>query len=80
MDVDLQIRAMDLDSGAKGWAAVIPGKVDRRVRLKLGEGIKPEAVAKKLSMRADVAIYYKLDKDGSKLKPDYILLTEILSE
>lgn len=80
VDVDLQIRAMDLDSGAKGWAAVIPGKVDRRVRLKLGEGIKPEAVAKKLSMRADVAIYYKLDKDGSKLKPDYILLTEILSE
>lgn len=80
LDVDLQIRAMDLDSGARGWAAVIPGKVERRVRLKLDAGIRPEDVAKKLSMRADVAIYYRLDKDGRKLKPDYILLTQIISQ
>jgi len=79
-DVDLEIRAMDLDSNNRGWAAIIPGRVDRRVRLKLDPGVKPTDVADKFSVRADVSVYYKLDKSGRKMIPDYILLREVIKD
>ncbi|MBA3997036.1 MAG: hypothetical protein C0466_07685 [Candidatus Accumulibacter sp.] len=79
-DVDLQIRATDLDSLSRGWAAVIPGKIDRRVRLKLDPGIKPSEVADKFSVRADVSIHYQLDRAGKKLVPNYILLREVIKD
>jgi hypothetical protein len=79
-DVDLQIRATDLDSVTRGWAAVLPGKIDRRVRLKLDQGVKPSEVADKFSVRADISVYYRLDKAGNKLVPDYILLREVIKD
>lgn len=77
-DVDLQIRATDLDSINRGWAAVLPGKIDRRVRLKLDPGIRPSEIADKFSVRADVSIYYRLDNASKKFIPDYILLREVI--
>lgn len=79
-DADLQIRAMDLDSGKRGWAALIPGLIDRRVRLKLDSNIRPADIADKFSVRADVSVYYKLDRTGKKMVPDYILLREVIEE
>lgn len=79
-DVDLQIRATDLDSISRGWAAVIPGRVDRRVRLKLDPAIRPTEIADKFSVRADVSVFYRIDKDGKKFIPDHIYLRELISE
>lgn len=79
-DVDLQIRATDLDSITRGWAAVIPGKIDRRVRLKLDPGIRPSTIADKFSVRADVSVFYRIDKEGKKFIPEYILLREVIGE
>ena len=36
---DVEIRATDLDSSSKGWAAIIRGLVDRRVKLVLDDGL-----------------------------------------
>lgn len=77
-DVDLEIRATDLDSLNTGWAALIPGKVDRRVKLKLAPDIKTSEIADKFSVRADVSVYYKLDKAGRKMTPNYIFLHEVI--
>lgn len=79
-DVDLQIRAMDLDNTNRGWAAIIPGKIDRRVRLKLDPNIRTSEVADAFSVRADVSVYFKLDKAGNTLVPDYILLREVIKD
>lgn len=79
-DVDLQIRAIDLDSLDRGWAALIPGRVERRVRLKFDPGISTLEVADKFSVRADVSVHYKLDNTGKKLKADYIQLHTIIKE
>lgn len=79
-DVDLQIRAMDMDSPNKGWAALIPGRVDRRVKLKLDPRVKTTDVAGRFAVRADVSVYYKIDRSGRKMIPDYILLKEIIKD
>lgn len=79
-DVDLQIRATDLDSLTRGWAAVIPGKIDRRVKLKLDPGIRPADIADSFSVRADVTVHYKLDNTGRKMVPDYIALHQVIQD
>jgi hypothetical protein len=80
MDVDLQIRATDLDSLSRGWAALIPGHIDRRVKLKLEPDVKPIDIADKFSVRADVSVYYRQDRSGKKIVPDYILLHRIVKD
>ncbi|HHH1595529.1 TPA: hypothetical protein ACPZUF_004347 [Yersinia enterocolitica] len=81
MDVDLEIRALDLDNPSKGWAAVIPGLVDRRVNLVLAPNIKPEDLSHKFRIRADVTITYKLTSAKSEpYKPKEIFLSKIIEE
>ena len=80
-DVDLEIRALDLDNPTKGWAAVIPGLVDRRVKLVLAPGIKPEDLSHKFAFRADVTITYKLTSSkGEAYKPTEIFLSKLIAE
>src|SRR3546814_9943611 len=42
---EVQIRALDLDSGRRGWAAVIPDLSSRRVSLRVVPGIDLEQLA-----------------------------------
>lgn len=77
-DVDLQIRATNLDSLKQGWAGLIPGLIDRRVRLQLDPNVKPTDVAGRFQVRADVSVIYKLDRSGNQMIPDYILLREVI--
>lgn len=80
-DVDLEIRATDLDSTTKGWAGVIHGKIERRVKLKLGAGVTPHDIDR-FKVRADVSIVYKRKAkgSGSELVPDHILVREVIKE
>lgn len=67
-DVDLEIRRLDLDNMESGWAAVIPGLVDRRVTLTFAPDIDPHSISHKFVVRADVQIIYKL---SNSKKPSY---------
>lgn len=80
-DVDLEVRATDLDSTKRGWAGVITGKIDRRIKLKLDEGVLP-ADLNKFKVRADVSVYYKRQTRGaaSEMVPDHILVREVIKE
>lgn len=75
-DVDVQIRALDLDNPSKGWAAVVPGIIERRVRLTLDPGVKPESLAGRMSFRGDITVTSALKND--EYKPTEILLREII--
>ncbi len=78
-DVDLEIRALDLDNPLRGWAAVIPGLVDRRAKLILAQNISPENLRHKHIIRADVTITYQLTKSKSTpYKATEIFLNEII--
>lgn len=79
-DVDLEIRATDLDSLNRGWAAIIPGLVERRVKLKLGENIQPDDLAGKFKVRADVEILYRMNNRTKKMEPVQITAIELITE
>lgn len=79
-DVDVQIRATNLDSNEAGWAALIPPFVTRRVKLVLGDGIQPKDVAGKFIVRADVIVHMKPQGQNKALRPYQITLVTLISE
>lgn len=58
-DVDLHIRATNLDSHKSGWAGLIPGLVNRRVKLALADGLDAKRIVGKFSLRADVVVSFR---------------------
>lgn len=79
-DVDLQIRATNLDSNDTGWAGLIPPLVTKRLRLVLGDGIAPKDVAGKFIVRADVIVHLKPQGEKKSLKPYQITLVRIIED
>lgn len=79
-DVDVEIRATDLDSSSKGWAAIIRGLIDRRVKLLLDEDITPEALAGRFKVRADVSVKYKMSAKTKKLEPVSITIEKLIED
>lgn len=77
-DVDLQIRASDRDNSSRGWAGIIDGVVDRRVRLELSEGVSPDDIAAKFVVRADVVVHYRMSRRSKKLEPVLISVVSII--
>lgn len=75
-DVDIQIRALDLDNPSKGWAAVVPGIIERRVKLVLDPNVSADSLSGKLSFRGDITVTSTLK--GGEYKPSEILLREII--
>lgn len=77
-DVDVEVRALDLDNPEKGWAAVIPGLIDRRVNMVLGPNVKPSDFAGKFAVRADISITYKLRASDKKYQPSEVYIKDII--
>ena len=73
-DVDIQIRALDLDNPSKGWAAVVPGIIDRRVKLVLDPSLDSNLLAGKMAFRGDITVTYNLKPKGGEYKPVEIML------
>lgn len=79
-DVDLQIRATNLDSQQSGWAGIIPSLVNRRVKLVLADGVDPKAVAGKFVVRADVIVLSQPQGAKREVKPYQITLVRLITE
>lgn len=75
-DVDIQIRALDLDNPSKGWAAVVPDIIERRVKLVLDPNVSAELLSGRLSFRGDITVISTLK--NNEYKPTEILLREII--
>jgi hypothetical protein len=79
-DVDLQIRATDRDSHKRGWAGVIPGLVDHRVRLILADGIPADSLADKFSVRANVTVQYSKPASTGMHRATSIVVERIIPD
>lgn len=77
-DVDLQIRATNLDSQQSGWAGIIPSLVNRRVKLVLADDVDPKAVAGRFFVRADVIVHSKPQGEKKQIKPYQITLVRLI--
>ena len=66
-NVEVQIRATDLDSTRRGWAAVVPALGDRRIKVHLDIGVQPGKLTAKPAVRADLTVVFKRDGAGEKV-------------
>ena len=57
-DVTLDVRKINRDAD-KGWEAVMPPRITRRVKLSFGDDVSHEDIDGKFEFRADVEVFYK---------------------
>lgn len=72
--VELLIRATNRDSLKTGWTARLPLRFDQKLKLKLADGIDPEALAGQAVVRGDVQIHYRRDATRNQYVPDHLVL------
>lgn len=78
-NIELEIRAIDLDSTKRGWAVVVPDFHKKRVRLQLDPTVDPEDLFDKRKVNADVTVIFGHDKEYNKV-PKLVFLREIIVE
>jgi uncharacterized protein (UPF0333 family) len=76
-NIELEIRAIDLDSTKRGWAVVVPDLHKRRVRLQLDPSVNPEDLLDKRKVNADVTVIFGHDKEYNKI-PKLVFLRVII--
>jgi hypothetical protein len=75
-NVEIRIRAIDLDSTKRGWAAVLPSISSRRAKMHLDPNIKLTDLIGKTAINGDVTIIFKNDEAGDRY-PSLIFLRNI---
>lgn len=78
-NIELEIRAIDLDSTKRGWAVVVPDLHKKRVRLQLDPTVNPEDLLDKRKVNANVTVIFGHDKEYNKI-PKLVFLREIIAE
>lgn len=77
-NVEIEIHAQDLDRSKQGWAAVIPGHVDERIRMQIFPPVTPEQIFPRGKVRGDVVVVYQ--KEDGELRPTIIHLIRLRAE
>ncbi|WP_417685001.1 hypothetical protein [Pseudidiomarina gelatinasegens] len=77
-NIELEIRAIDLDSTKRGWAVVVPDLHKKRVRLQLDPTVNPEDLFDKRKVNANVTVIFGHDKEFKKI-PKLVFLREIIA-
>ena len=71
-NVDVIIRATDLDSARRGWAAVVPCVADHRMKLQLDPSIDPEILMAHPKIKANVTILFRETDKGKVARLIYL--------
>lgn len=77
--LEIEVRATDLDSTKRGWAAVAPQLSKKRIRLQLDPTINPEILAEERNITGKATVIFGHDKEYNKV-PKLIFLREIIEE
>ena len=68
-NIEMMLRATDLDSTQRGWAVVIPELGDKRIRLLLDPTIDPEELyEKRRGFKGDATIIFKYNNRHEKVQ------------
>lgn len=73
--IELELHAQDRDRETSGWAAVPKGLSDKRIKMKLLDGVTPNELWGRNSIKGDIMIKFK--RTGSEMTPTEIHLTRI---
>lgn len=77
-EVEIQIRAIDLDSTKRGWAAVVPTISGRRTKMHLDPHIRVHDLLGKTAVNGDITVIFQRDETGTRT-PKLIFLRELHS-
>ncbi len=72
-NIQIVIRAVDLDRPGQGWAAIVPDVSDKRLPVQLEDGVDPLKVPVGKYTTADITVIYKVDGKGNKTPKKYLL-------
>lgn len=75
--IELEVRAIDLDSTKRGWAVVAPEIHKKRVRLQIDPSVDPVELSNIRKLKADVTVIFGFDREGNKI-PKLIFLRKII--
>lgn len=75
-NVEIQIRAIDLDSPKRGWAAVVPSIDSRRTKMHLDPHIKLTDLLGKTAIVGEITVLFKHDDSGNRY-PALIFLRNV---
>lgn len=75
-NLEVQIRAIDLDSTKRGWAAILPTLSEKRTKLHLDPAVKPVDMVGKTKVNADVTVIFRIDEKGLRY-PALVFLRRI---
>jgi hypothetical protein len=78
-NVEVLIRAIDLDSFKRGWAVVIGSISDRRIPLQLDIDIDPESLVGLRLFNGDVTVMFERVDNGADV-PKRVFLRKIISK
>lgn len=73
--VELELHAQDRDRENSGWAAIPKGISEKRVRMRLMDGVTPDQLWGRNAVRGDIVVRYK--RTGTDMTPVEIHLTRI---
>jgi hypothetical protein len=73
--VDLELHAQDRDKGKTGWAAIPKGISDKRLKMRLVDGVNPGDLWGKNQVKGDIIIKYK--RVGLDMVPTEIHLRRV---
>lgn len=80
LDATLQFRAWDLDYAEKGWAAVVPDKIDKRVKVEFSDDVDINKIRAYESVRANITVHYKKSSNPSEPTPSLISVEKIITD
>jgi hypothetical protein len=78
-NVDIEIRAADLDSCKRGWAVVVPSISAKRVRLQVDARIDTEHLMLHPHLRGNITVVFTQDNDKNKV-PKLVFLKSFSEE
>lgn len=73
-DVSLVIFASDKDKRGQGWAGIVPGVVDSRIKLTINDDLNPGELHGHVSVRADIAVIYRFSAKENRMVPHHVLV------
>jgi hypothetical protein len=75
-NADIELHAQDIDRTKTGWAAVVKGVSDKRLRMELYPPIKPEHIYTKQRVRGDIVLLSRPNRSG-EMEPYLIYLVRL---
>lgn len=65
-DIQIIVRALDLDTSSRGWWAIVPEVSESRIPMEIDDEVNPATLPAGKLFHAEITITYKADRHGEK--------------